>query len=1316
MNIIYALMISLSCFAIRLPSACHFLSRHHALSAAYPVGKFCKNSLVYSALLIVLWGQGLLAFAQSDDLARAPLNFLVATQAKPNIFFILDDSGSMHASALGDEVIAKGYQNTIGYRSSLCNKIYYDPSVTYPVPVRHDGTDFPNQNFGGALYNGFSPTSEKINLSSQFMAWRSLSTIPAIPADTETTKYRSDCFTALASSCAYDAASAFPNIMRPAHYFIYKGGKPANLGDDSADDHCKDTAFDTSAAGRTNWIEVVVSNTSGPGGTDERQNFANWFSYHRTRMLTMKTAVGLAFREMDGQYRVGYSTIGYSGAKVDHPDFLKIDDFLGAHRKAFYDRLYANHPVSSTPLRAALAKAGRLYAGKILTGENDPVRFSCQQNFAILSTDGYWNSAWEAGEYGPKKIDGQTNVGDQDHHLPPPFFDGGDTMKKLRVSTMVIEPQLRGNANFTIVDSIKIGGKEIMGRIAGVVHNGDQDAEAVQLAYAVSIAVNQNKFRAVSQDNKIFIIAPDHDDSHLEKPEWIIEGPFRMTTGPFEELDRRGRKLDTLADVAAYYYRTDLRSPELGNCRRDPEVCTNNVPSMAGRAGAHHQHMTTHALGLGASGTLQYQENYAEATEGDFRDIVDGKRGWPDPIFFPGPERIDDLWHAAVNGGGRYFNASNPQSLVRALSSTMSEIRAATGAAAASATSSQEPAEGDNVLFASSYRSIYWDGELEARKINLDDGSISATPDWSARHKLNGKVNAASDTRVIYFHSPAAASGLKPFQWSNLDATEQAYFSQLCASPARLSQCASLSDDDKRQITGPNVVKYLRGQRQHEMRVTNARRLFRSREYALGALINAPPLYVGRPAFRYADENYGAFRDVEAAKRIPVVYLAANDGMLHAINAGSGEEIWAFIPPGVLPHLWRSADNAFGNNFTYLLDGSPVAADICPSMPEAACSASAWRTVLITGLGAAGREYFALDITDPISPKFLWRFSVADNQDLGYSLGKAVVTKRRDGTWVVVVASGYRNVNPGTGQGKVFVLNAHSGKLLDTIETGSGSADEPSGLAHLNAWVDSPLDNTAVRFYGADLLGNLWRIDIDNLIPPAGKEAHRLAQFVRDGKVQPVTTRVELSEIRSGNSRIPVVTVGTGRLLSVADVGDQSVQSLYTLKDTLSEQSHGDVRTAQLLVERKLLVAQPGERSVSGEPVDWGTQAGWYLDFNLPDTAGERVSIDPEQQLGAIRIVTNVPDADVCRPAAQSWLYLLDFQTGMHVPSAARDVAGWRVFSYTLAAGARTIKIGERTISLVTNDSGSISVVGNPVPVDGKPTARRVSWQELDEQ
>ncbi|NCW87163.1 MAG: hypothetical protein EBV69_14215, partial [Oxalobacteraceae bacterium] len=162
----------------------------------------------------------------------------------------------------------------------------------------------------------------------------------------------------------------------------------------------------------------------------------------------------------------------------------------------------------------------------------------------------------------------------------------------------------------------------------------------------------------------------------------------------------------TLADVAAWYFENDLRTSALGNCGPREQLCENTVPVVPGRRSAAHQHMVTHTLGLGANGTLRYREDYESAVEGDFQDILRGNKDWPDPIYAPAAERIDDLWHTAVNGGGRYFSARSPESLANALSASLSAIRAATGAAAASASSSQEPAEGDNLLFSSRYRSL----------------------------------------------------------------------------------------------------------------------------------------------------------------------------------------------------------------------------------------------------------------------------------------------------------------------------------------------------------------------------------------------------------------------------------------------------------------------------------------------------------------------------------------------------------------------------------------------------------------------------------
>ncbi len=337
------------------------------------------------------------------DLAQAPIPFLLASPVKPNLMFILDDSGSMQWSYLGDEVVANQYTNTIGYRNSLCNKVYYNPQVRYEPPLNPDGSSYPPQNFNAARYDGFRADSVTVDLGSEFMAWRSTASDPPTPIG-----YRPDCWAGMQCS---EQADGLPNRPGPAHYFVYGGNQPDRLGDNSADDHCKDVGEGGGAQGSRRWTRIQVGARSGPGGSDERQNFANWFSYYRTRMLTMKTAVGRAFGQLDSNFRVGFSLASEPGTDGSGNRFLKIADFSGEHRKRFYDRLYGVTPVASTPLRAALSKAGQLYAGKLLTGADDPVQYSCQRNYTILSTDGNWNSEGEYGAFRPLQVDGRTLVG-----------------------------------------------------------------------------------------------------------------------------------------------------------------------------------------------------------------------------------------------------------------------------------------------------------------------------------------------------------------------------------------------------------------------------------------------------------------------------------------------------------------------------------------------------------------------------------------------------------------------------------------------------------------------------------------------------------------------------------------------------------------------------------------------------------------------------------------------------------------------------------------------------------------------------------------
>ena len=1254
------------------------------------------------------------------DLAQAPINFLLASPVKPNIYFILDDSGSMQWSFLGDEVIDHGYQNAVGYRSSLCNKIYYNPQVSYPVPVAPDGSPYPQQNFRAASYDGFRSGAVTVDLSTSFMAWRSASSTPTTPASTGGVAYAADCTTP-AGSCG-TTTNGLPNRPESAYYFVYKGSKPDHLGDGTADDQCSDIAYDSGQGGRANWTKVVVGSRSGPGGSDETQNFANWFSYHRTRILTMKTAVGRAFSQLDGNFRIGYSTISESGDSASSAGFLNIDEFSGSHRKDFYDKLYAVMPSGGTPLRGALAKAGRLYAGKLLSGSDDPVQYSCQQNYTLMSTDGYWSTESESGSYGPRQVDGTTDVGSPDTRLPRPMFDGGASARAARMATLTVVPRHTvPDPWYSVLISLKLDGVDLMSSFANILHqpNANTMSEATQLAYWIATRITQQGYRAYPENNLVHIIAPASAGAVSGTPVIESEGSFPYTVTAFTEVTGTGIATNTLADVAAWYFENDLRTPSLGNCGANGSLCDNNVPVAPGQRGGSQQHMVTHTLGLGANGTLRYQDDYETASSGDFHDIVTGKSDWPDPIYSPGAERVDDLWHAAVNGGGRYFSARSPESLARALSSTMAAIRAASGAASASASSSQEPAEGDNLLFSSRYRSLYWDGELEARRILLANGSVSASVEWSAASLLQQHVHAAADDRKIYMPSNQNTNGLKDFLWSAMDAGEQALFAGCSAAAAnRLSQCAQLSDAQKLLAGGANLVNYLRGQFQYEQRPENLQQLFRRREKVLGAAVNAQPLYVGAPAFRYADANYGEYRDSVAAGRAGTVYLAANDGMLHAFDSATGSERWAFMPAGVLAQLYRIADQAFGANFRYLLDGTPVAGDICPSAPAAECKATDWRTILVGGFGAAGREYYALDITDPAQPRLLWRLSADTENELGYAVGKPVITKRRDGTWVVLIASGYNNVNPGDGHGVLFVLNAATGAVLKRIDTGVGSASNPAGLAQLNAWVDNLLDNTAERLYGGDLLGNLWRFDISEPLPSGAAASMQLARFVRNGVAQPITTRPELSLVRVGTQSIPLVSVGTGRYLGTSDVQDKSVQSVYTVRDALTQTGLGDVRSLSSIVRKSLSAgATADERNISDDSVDWLTNDGWYVDLDATPKSGERVTLDPEQQLGMLSVVSNVPDNNACRPNAQSWVYAFNYLNGNVLSSGGEGTrVGRKVSVSSLIAGTRLVRVGDSIVSILTQDSGQVTAMSQPAGTGTAPAVRRVAWRELEQQ
>ena len=185
--------------------------------------------------------------------------------------------------------------------------------------------------------------------------------------------------------------------------------------------------------------------------------------------------------------------------------------------------------------------------------------------------------------------------------------------------------------------------------------------------------------------------------------------------------------------------------------------------------------MTTFTIGLGVSGTLNYSTDYRTSIDptSDFQKIRDPLISkpwplWPDPANYVNfdswnnPRSIDDFWHTAVNGRGRYFSAANPNAVIAGLSGALDKLKERPSTGAAAGTSSLQPVAGDNLVFVGSYVTGLWTGDVKGGQIDTSSGEINPAVSWSAQALLDSKVSFACDTRNIYLmrantKRPAAA-------------------------------------------------------------------------------------------------------------------------------------------------------------------------------------------------------------------------------------------------------------------------------------------------------------------------------------------------------------------------------------------------------------------------------------------------------------------------------------------------------------------------------------------------------------------------------
>lgn len=557
---------------------------------------------------------------------------------------------------------------------------------------------------------------------------------------------------------------------------------------------------------------------------------------------------------------------------------------------------------------------------------------------------------------------------------------------------------------------------------------------------------------------------------------------------------------------------------------------------------------------------------------------------------------------------------------------------------------------------------------------------------------------------------------------------------------------------------------------------------FRTRSSLLGDIVNSSPVLVGPAqylAYRVGKvdgtvASYTEFQKTQASRRAQI-YVGANDGMLHAFDATTLTETFAFIPTPVIPNLNRLMAKDYGTDPShhYYVDGPITVRD--------AYFKGTWHTVLVGTLGGGGRGLFALDITDPDDIKLLWEFT-SDNSatldatsklsNLGYSFGKPAVERLHTGDWAAIFGNGYYSANATSGKAVLYALKIEDGTLIKALEATSPLTGS-NGLSTVQV-ADYNGDIVTDTAYAGDLLGNLWRFDLLN---PGTSEA----PFTRDNDgadqtnafkvafggtpLYSATTNDQSTGTEAGKSQAitvaPVViqhptltgyliAFGTGRYIGVNDkVAPFDVQTVYGIWDrwtlgqtTTSEQVRGRNRSS--LQQQTLTAATYSNsgvtrnvRMLSANAISWYKnsnqtdsdvdRSGWYFDLKVTGATkntGERV-VFPLRTLGDSLVFTSItPNADPCSAGLDSILYATDAKQGGQTLHNVFDLnkdgkidAADRLSSGSVSGTDGTI--GDN--SLTGNRTGNTNLTtlicdssGNCISATAGPTANgRQSWRML---
>lgn len=1129
----------------------------------------------------------------------------------------------------------------------------------------------------------------------------------------------------------------------------------------------------------SNWEAVSVP-------ANQYQNFANWYAYYRYRNVMARSAMARVFGVIGGttsaNVRVAWQNLGNnsnfnSNSQLPLTSIItNLDDSsnysqltaggasagTAGYRHAFFNWIFNVQASNGTPSRSALKRVGNFITTNKSSSLTNPFwqpdaslpaggqELACRQNFHMLMTDGLYNQP-------AVSVTGAGNTSSSNATLPTGYLPATDP------------------STYTTAASNSKAPTTVYG------HDGwttDSDGGSSYSDMSFYYWVNNLRSDLLASHPKDFVPAyfPDQTTGVTDTAATVDPADPGATPEVFWNPANDPATWPHLVQFA-------VTLGAFGNLTYSDDMdCSKN----------------TNGLGVGKNDMCYLRTGQVNSS---------GSAGWPRPNGSGNgiAANIDDLWHAALNSRGSFFVATDPSSLVQHLADIISSILARAQSSTSTAVSNS--VQGSNTKgYTAGYDSGSWSGYLY--KLTLV-GNTTTAAEWDAGCALTGgtfmpiapttalpprgqcKVttpppyDSAAPTRTI-FTSKKSGSTLVgvPFEWSSLGSTEQTYLNldptttDVDSSTGQVITTYSVTAPATNDGNGTDRVDYLRGKRGNETTPTSetAPRQFRIRKSILGPIIASQPTYISGPTGGHQDiypvgspeqaaaapckngltapgcNSYEKFLKTNINRR-PMLYVGANDGMMHAFDAATGDEVWAYVPNMLYGNGQLAQLTNPSNTLVAGVDDTPVINDAFLTTD------SKWHTILIGSMRLGGRGIFALDITDQSNPasegaaagKFMWEFTNLNDPDLGYTYASANMGRLHNGKWVVVLSSGYfpqklqvasatngKNQTPDSAPGAsstvshLWILDAATGALIRKIDTPSSIKSYGLSTPVLADFGDDQIDDVAVA---GDLAGNLWRFDLTSTDP---------TQWSVEAMFQTYTNSSPCSTTNTTGLGCEPITVmpqsfgdpATGSLIYVFGSGqylgpkDRTASSVLGTNHFFGVRDYG-TGSGKYPMHESDLVSQTltqdgsGVRSLTASAVP-ATNGGWMIPLNVSvggtNILGERNVVRAGRLVasGSAILYSLIPGAnnDPCTPGRTGAVMQVNASTGgaMTPPSTpgGSSVVGAIVVNPPATGGGGVLS---------PEGGGSITVLGVSLPganvnaslrLDGGlPIWRRTSWRQL---